>query len=75
MQHAGHLDIPDMQRPPGNFWVRVFSPNRLPYDRVISHHMTSLILIAPSYRVFLSLERKVTLFIGNNILDSFPSGQ
>ena len=46
VQHARHLDIADMQRPPGHFGVGVRSINRLTYDGIVSHHNTSSLLIA-----------------------------
>jgi hypothetical protein len=46
MQHVGHLDVADMQRPPGDFRIGVGSINRLTYDGIVSHHNTSSELLA-----------------------------
>ena len=46
MQHARHLDIADVQRPPSHFGVGVRSIDRLPHDGIVSHHNTSPLLIA-----------------------------
>ena len=46
MEHARHLDVADMQRPPGNFRIGVGSINRLTYDGIVSHRNTSSVLIA-----------------------------
>jgi hypothetical protein len=40
VEHAGHFDIPDVQRPPGYFGVGVFSIDGLTYHGKIGHKIT-----------------------------------
>ena len=40
MQHAGHFNVTDMERPPRDFRIGVGSIDRLPDDGIVSHHNT-----------------------------------